>query len=803
MRWIVGTAAVCLVIALAGAAGALWVLRAYGQGLPDYRQLADYRPAVLTRVHASDGRLVIEYATEQRIFVPISAVPGLVIGAVLAAEDKDFYSHPGVDFVSLAAAMVQNLRNYATGRRLRGASTITQQVAKNFLLTSEVTVERKIKEAILAFRIERVLGKDQILELYLNQIYFGRGSHGIAAAALNYFNKALSELDVEEAAYLAALPKAPNNYHPERQHEKAVWRRNWVLERMAEDGVITDALAAEARERPLVVRHREATETAVATYFAEEVRRQLLTRYGEDDLYRGGLSVRTSLDWRLQRIADAALREGLELYDRRHGWRGALGRIETGPDWRERLLEFGPQPGMRTTWQVAVVLAANADAARIGLPDGETGLLALEELRWARRTRKGQRLGPRVESVDHVLSTGDVILVEVLAELVEPDGFEDVPPILSYGLRQVPDVNGALVALDPHTGRVLAMSGGWDFSVSNFNRATQAWRQPGSAFKPFVYLAALEQGYTPTTVILDAPFVLDLGPGRRKWKPANYSRKFYGPSAMRLGIEKSRNLMTVRLAQAIGMERVAEAAHRFGIVDDMPEHLAMALGSGETTLLRLTAAYGTLVNGGYRVTPTLIDRIQDRNGRNVYRSDTRVCPGCMGTDAGPVPRVPERAERVVDSASVYQMVRMLEGVVQRGTGRRISELGRPLAGKTGTSNENVDAWFIGFSPDLVVGTFVGFDTPRTLGPSDTGSRVAVPIFKEFMAEALTGTLPVPFRAPSGILHVRINPETGELAQAGDRSVIIEAFKPGQQPVPGQANGEIVSGPVDGSDHGLY
>ena len=465
--------------------------------------------------------------------------------------------------------------------------------------------------------------------------------------------------------------------------------------------------------------------------------------------------------------------------------------------------DFGPQPGMRAGWQVAVVLAAGAESARVGLENGEVGLLALEELRWARRTRKGQRLGPEVQAVDQVLAVGDVVLVEVLADPVEADSFVDVPPILSYGLRQVPDVNGALVALDPHTGRVLAMSGGWDFSVSSFNRATQARRQPGSAFKPFVYLAALEQGYTPTSVILDAPFVLDLGPGRRKWKPANYTRRFYGPSAMRLGIEKSRNLMTVRLAQAIGMERVVNAADRFGIVDDMPGHLSMSLGAGETTLLRLTAAYGTLVNGGYRVTPTLIDRIQDRNGRNVYRSDTRPCPGCMDAGAGAVPRVPERSDRVVDAASVYQMVRMLEGVVQRGTGRRIAELGRPLAGKTGTTNDNVDAWFIGFSPDLAVGAFVGFDAPRTLGPRDTGSSVAVPIFKKFMAEALTGTLPVPFRAPSGILHVRINPATGELAQAGDSNVIVEAFKPGQQPVPRQAGGGIASGAVDGSGHGLY
>ena len=806
--------AVCLALLLAGAGGAFWMLHVYGRGLPDYRQLADYQPRVLTRVHAADGRLMMEYATERRIFVPVSAVPRRVIDAVLSAEDKDFYRHPGVDFISLAAAMIDNLRNVIAGRRLRGASTITQQVAKNFLLSGEVTVERKIREAILAFRIERALDKDRILELYLNEIYLGLGSYGIAAAALNYFNKSLSELTLEEAAYLAALPKAPNNYHPVRRHDSAVARRNWVLRRMVDDGVITDGEADDAIARPLVVRRREAAEVVTASYFAEEVRRELLVRYGEERLYGEGLSVRTSLDPRLQRIADSALRDGLELYDRRHGWRGALGRIDAGPGWRKRLQSFEAPGGVRSDWRLALVLAVETAGAQIGLADGRVGRLPLAGLEWARRWTRGQRLGPRVTSAAEVVSPGDVVLVERLAEPAEAAGSGEDEETDSWTLRQIPDVNGAIVALDPHTGRILAMTGGWDFAVSSFNRATQARRQPGSAFKPFVYLAALEAGYTPASVILDAPFVLDQGPGRRKWKPANYTRKFYGPSALRLGIEKSRNLMTVRLAQAIGMETVASYADRFGITEGMPEHLSMSLGAGETTLLRLSAAYGMLVNGGYRITPTLIDRIQDRNGRTVYRSDNRPCTGCGNArwSGEPVPWVPGRAERAADAASVYQMVSMLEGVVQRGTGRRIAALGRPLAGKTGTTNENFDAWFIGFSPDLVAGIYVGFDAPRTLGPRDTGSQVAAPVFKMFMAEALVETPPVPFRTPPGILHVRINAATGQLAGSGEGNVITEAFKPGQEPSDLSRTGEHgearpggsgEQGTVAGPDHGLY
>ena len=797
MRWIFYAVAFLLAAGAAGAGAVLWVFHAYGRGLPDYRQLADHQPPVTTRVHGGDGRLLAEYATERRIFVPVGAIPKRVSRAFLAAEDSGFHGHSGVDFVSLAGAALANIRNYGSGRRPRGASTITQQVAKNFLLTNEVSIERKIKEAILAFRIERALTKDRILELYLNEIYLGFGSYGVAAAALNYFDKPLDELTVAEAAYLAALPKAPNNYHPTRRRAAALARRNWVVGRMAETGAISPAEAEAARASPLEIRPRLAAEFVEAPFFAEEVRRELMARFGERGLYGGGLSVRATVDPRLQRIADRALRDGLARYDRKHGWRGPAGSIAPEAGWEGRLAAFGRPPGLPADWRVALTLEVGRAGAGIGFADGGRGTVPLEEMRWARPWREGQRLGPKLESAAGALAPGDVVFVEPAPE-AEADAADGAGAGAAaaeggapegpgrWALRQIPDVGGALVALDPHTGRVLAMSGGWDFALSEFNRATQARRQPGSAFKPFVYMAALDSGYTPATRILDAPFVIDQGPGLGKWKPANYTRKFHGPSTMRLGIEKSRNLMTVRLARTVGMERVAEYARRFGVVEEMAPRLAMSLGAGETTLLDLTAAYAMLVNGGGRIVPTTIDRIQDRDGRVVFRHDDRPCEGCAaalapGAPVPPVPRVPDRRERVADAASAYQMVRMLEGVVRRGTGRRIAELARPLAGKTGTSNDAFDAWFVGFSPDLAAGVWVGFDAPRTLGPRESGSSVAVPIFKAFMADALADSPRVPFRAPPGVLHVRIDAATGAPARPGDRNVIVEAFKPGTQP----------------------
>jgi penicillin-binding protein 1A len=788
MRWILYLLSLLLILGAAGAGGIAWGLYKYGQGLPEYSQLEDYEPPVVTRVHGGDGRLLAEYATERRVFVPIDAMPKRVIKAFLSAEDKNFYSHPGVDFISLASAMVDNIRNYGTNRRPRGASTITQQVAKNFLLTNEISIERKAKEAILAFRIERTLTKDRILELYLNEIYLGFGSYGVAAAALNYFDKSLDELTIAEVAYLAALPKAPNNYHPIRRLDAAISRRNWVIEQMARNGFIAAAQAEQAQAEPLKVKPPSATEFVAAAYFTEEVRRELMERFGEKGVYGGGLSVRTTVDPRLQRIADDALRSGLMGYDRRHGWRGPVHRIPVVAGWGDALGDLEKPAGMLANWKMAVVLVVERQVARIGFPDGTLGTLPLAELRWARAWQENQSLGPSVKTAGDVLAKGDVILVEPVVENDEGEKY----PSGSFALRQIPDVGGAIVALDPHTGRVLAMSGGWDYEMSEFNRATQASRQPGSAFKPFVYLAALDNGFTPATRILDAPFVIDQGAGLGKWKPANYTKEFYGPSAMRLGIEKSRNLMTVRLAQTIGMDKVTEYARRFGVVESMPPHRSMALGAGETTLLKLTTGYAMLVNGGKRITPSLIDRVQDRNGRTVFRHDDRPCEGCTTShwENAPVPEVPDLRDQVADPTSAYQMVEMLEGVVQRGTGRRIAELGRPLAGKTGTTNDNVDTWFIGFSPDLVVGAFVGFDTPRTLGRSDTGSNVAAPLFKSFMADALKDQPAIPFRAPPGIIHVRINSETGTLAKPGDKNVILEVFKPGTEPT---GEGQVLDG----------
>ncbi len=769
-----------LIVAIVGAGGVLYVFQEFGRDLPDYRQLADYEPPVMTRVHAGDGRLLAEYAVQKRLFVPIHSMPKRVVNAFLSAEDKNFYSHQGVDFLGVARAIVVNIKNIGKQRRKVGASTITQQVAKNFLLTNEVSWRRKIKEAILAFRMERAFTKDRILELYLNEIYLGYGAYGVAAAALNYFNKTLDKLTIAEAAYLAALPKAPNNYHPTKKKAAAITRRNWVIGRMLSDGVITGDEADIARSSPLIVEQRADTEFVTAGYFAEEVRRELAERYGEAKLYKGGLSVRTTLNPRYQEFADRALKDGLESYDRRHGWRGPLARVDLAvvDDWTAALAAIEPPPGLGD-WRLAIVLKLDQKSAGIGFADARTGTIPLAELKWARPWLKGERLGPRVKRPQDVLTVGDVVAVEPVAA----DKNGKIHPADSYGLRQIPEIEGALVALDPHTGRVLAMSGGYDHDKSKFNRVTQAERQPGSAFKPFVYLAALDSGFTPSTLILDAPFVIDQGPGLPKWRPANYTQKFYGPSTLRLGVEKSRNLMTVRLAQTVGMDKIADYARRFGIIDNMPQSLAMALGAGETTLLRLTTGYAMLVNGGKDITPSLIDRIQDRHGRTVFSHDKRVCRDCRAAfwTGQPVPQLPDQRKSVTDPGSAYQMVSILQGVVERGTGVIIRAVGKPLAGKTGTTNKSRDAWFVGFSPDLAVGVYTGFDNPRSLGRREQGASVAAPIFRDFMAAALAGRPATPFRIPPGIRLVRVNATTGLPARSGDRKVILEAFKPGEAP----------------------
>jgi penicillin-binding protein 1A len=775
-----------LLLGLFGAAlgvGAVaFTLWHFSRGLPEYEQLAAYQPDIVSRVYAGDGRLLGEYATQRRLFVPVSAMPPLVIRAFLAAEDKNFYSHSGVDPVSILRAAATDAFHLATGsgRRPIGASTITQQVAKNFLLSNEVSIARKVKEILLALRIEQVLSKDRILELYLNEIYLGGGAYGVAAAALTYFNKPLDELTVAEAAYLAALPKAPNNYNPQRNPEGAKSRRDWVVDRMREEGFVTAEQAAEAQQGGVQFRRRDEADTATASYFAEEIRRELLARYGEKGLYRSGLAVRASLDPALQAIADKALRAGLVNYDRRHGWRGPVGTVDLGAASWQTGFATAPLPPGAGDWKLAVVTEINGDGAAIQLQNGTAGRIPLDELKWARPTLEDQHVGPPPKSAADVVKPGDIVLVEELAaaEGKRPAG---------YALRQIPNVSGGFVAMDPHTGRVLAISGGYSWEMSQFDRAVQAKRQPGSSFKPFVYMAALDNGFTPSTPVLDAPFVMDQGPGLPKWKPTNYNTtKFAGPLPLRQGIEQSKNLMTARLAQVIGLDKVADYAQKFGVIDRMPLQYSMALGAGETTVLRMVTAYSMIVNGGRKITPTLIDRVQDRNGATIFRADDRPCEGCRDvewTNQEP-PAIPDNRETIEDPRTAYQMVSILQGVVERGTGTAVKAVGKPLAGKTGTTNDYQDNWFVGFSPDLAAGVYVGFDTPRTLGDRETGGSNGAPIFRDFMAAALKDKPALAFRIPSGVRLVRVDPKTGQPARPGDRNVIWEAFKPGTENNPG-------------------
>ncbi|OAN53945.1 penicillin-binding protein [Paramagnetospirillum marisnigri] len=791
-RFFLGMISLLILLAIVAAGGALFVFWHFGRGLPDYHQLAHYEPPITTRVYGGDGRLVAEYAVEKRIFVPLEAIPQTVKDAFLSAEDKNFYSHAGIDPVGIARAIVVNLRNRGKGadRRPVGASTITQQVAKNFLLTNEVSIERKVKEAILALRIERTFSKDHILELYLNEIYLGVGSYGVAAAALNYFDKGLDELNPAEAAYLAALPKAPNNYNPHRHYQAAKERRDWVLGRMFEDGKITQAEYQANVVAALEVRSRkEMQATQGADYFAEDIRRELAAKYGESALYKGGLVVRASMDATLQAVGSKVLRQGLAAYDRRHGYRGPLTRIPVSNNWPQLLAGVAKPGGANETWETAVVIGLNDHEVTLGLVGNRTGKLPFAEMKWARPTLEKQAYGPMPHRPGDVFGQGDVILVEPVEKADDGKAY----PAHTYTLRQVPKVEGALVAIDPHTGRVLAMVGGWSYGKSQFNRASQALRQPGSSFKPFIYLTALESGYTPSSLVLDAPIALPQGPGLPLWRPKNYSDDYLGPTTLRVGIEKSRNLMTVRLAQAIGMEKVADYSQRFGIYDNLPRQLSMALGAGETTPLRLTAAYAMLVNGGKKVRPTLIDRIQDRNGKTIFSHDLRFCDGCSASrfSGQDMPVLPDIREQLVDPVSAYQMVNIMEGVVQRGTGTSIRAVGKPLAGKTGTSNDSNDVWFVGFSPDLAVGVFVGFDDPASLGPKETGGSIAAPIFRDFMTEALKGKPPTPFRVPPGVRLVRVNATTGKPAMPGDPKTIYEAFK-GDDRMPGDEE-EVLEG----------
>ena len=776
-------------LGLFGIIALLVILDAFSAELPDYQQLADYDPPIVTRVLAADGRLLAEYATEKRVFVPINAIPKPVIDAFLSAEDKTFRTHPGIDIPGIVGALVTNIKNYGSGRRPVGASTITQQVAKNFFFTGEISYERKLKELILAFRIEQAYSKDRILELYLNQIYLGQGSYGVVAAALSYFNKRLDELTIGEAAYLAGLPKAPSDYHLVQHPEKAKERRAWVIGRMVEDRVITREEADAALAEPLQPRRRDTTEMVTADYFAEEVRRELIElRAGKGDVNTGGFYVRSTLEPRFQEIADRVLRDGLVHYDVRHGWHGPVAEIDPGPDWEKRLAMV-PAPEGLYGWQLALVLDAGADEAKIGFADGSEGTIPLAELRWARLAKDGKVVGPAIGQASDALKSGQVVIVAKVEKNEEGEAYPDG----TYALRQIPEVSGAIVAMDPHTGRVFAMTGGWSYKQSEFNRATQAMRQPGSSFKPIVYLAALDSGYTPSTVVLDAPVVIDQGPGLPPWSPQNYGGDFLGPTTMRVGIEKSRNLMTVRVAQAVGMEKVVEYARKLGVVDNMMPTLAMSLGAGETTVLRMTAAYAQIVNGGKKIEPTFIDRVQDSRGRTIFTNPydearARTCSRCRVAtwNNQPVPQIPDVREQILDPRTAYQMVSILEGVVLRGTGAAVRAVGKPLAGKTGTTNDSKDAWFVGFSPDLAVGVYVGFDQPRTLGGKETGGAIAAPIFRDFMMEALADKPATPFRVPPDLRMVRIDLTTGQRPTGEGGRIILESFKPGTEP-----NGQVV------------
>lgn len=748
---------------------ALGIVVHYSRDLPDYHQLENYTPLITTRLYAGDGQRLTEYATERRIFVPIDSIPEKLKQAFISAEDKNFYQHNGVDFFGVARAVLTNLTNIGESKRLVGASTITQQVAKNFFLTNEKSFSRKVKEALLARKMENAFDKNHILELYLNQIFLGMRSYGVAAAALAYFDKSLDELDIGEMAYLAGLPKGPNNYNPIKNPEGAKARRDYVLDRMYSNGYITLEEKEQAQNQPLLMAKGDANQSVPdADFYSEEIRRLIVEKYGEDALYQGGLAVRAALDPTLQAYAVKAVREGLFAYDQRHGYRGAFAQIKDMKNWEEELAALQRPVYIPEDWQLAVVLQVKEKEASVGLANQQKGKIVLDDMTWARKALNEGRISDKeVKKAADVVSVGDVIWVQPKQNM--PDTFV---------LKQFPEVEGALVAMDPHTGRVLAMVGGLSFQRSQFNRATQAYRQPGSSFKPFVYLTALDNGFTPSSLILDAPLVVDQGPGQDKWKPRNYTKIFYGMSTLRTGIEKSRNLMTIRLAQAVGIEKTVEYARKFGIMDNMLPVLAMSLGSGETTLLRLTSAYASLVNGGKKVEPYFIDRIQDRSGKTIYKYDTRECPKCQGAEATPfaVPELADTHEQIQDPVSAYQMVNIMTGVVERGTGRIAQAVKRTLAAKSGTSNDNVDTWFMGFSPDLVVGVWVGFDQPKTLGPKDTGSVVAAPIFRDFMTMALKDKPDIPFRVPEGVRLVRVNYKTGKPAQPGDEIVILEAFR---------------------------
>ena len=723
----------------------------FSSDLPDYKILSSYKPPVSSRVHSGEGQLIAEYALQKRLFIPYDSIPKKVIYSFLSAEDKNFFTHPGIDAKSITRAIIKNLKNIYSEKRLEGASTITQQVAKNFLLNSEVSLKRKIKEAILAFRIERAYSKERIMELYLNQIYLGEGTYGIAAASLEYFDKAVNDLNYVESALLAALPRAPSKYNPYKSPERAKKRRNIVLKNLYENSYINKTQYDNLKEKEIRTKKRKIKLIEEANFYSEEVRRIVSDTYGYDSLYKGGLSIRTPLNSNYQIEALKALRKGLEAYDKRHGWRGPITNLAE-EEWKKNIHEFIPEKSLN--WKLAKVIEVDKLITKIEIENEEIGFIDFKNIAWTRK-----------KSFEDLLIPNDIIYVKKIKKN-------------KWNLKQLPKVNGAIVVMDPHTGRVLAMVGGFSYKLSEFNRVTQAKRQPGSAFKPFVYAAALENGFTPSTLVLDAPFVIDQGVGLKTWKPENYGKKFYGPSTLRTGIEKSRNLMTVRVAQGVGFEKISRITNRLGIYNDVPELLSVSLGSAETTLVQLTNAYCTFVNGGKKVTPIFIDRIQDRRGKTIFNADKRKCLGCEEISYlnEEIPIIQDDREQIISPATAYQITSMLEGVVKRGTGRNLRDLKLTLAGKTGTTNKNMDAWFLGFTSKIVIGVYVGFDEPESLGRYETGAKAALPIFKNFIKNVVKKKEALPFKIPKDINLVMVDAETGLRPNINTKKIIYESFK---------------------------
>jgi penicillin-binding protein 1A len=739
-----------LLICLLFAFSTLWY---FSIGLPDYKKLSNYQPPISSRVYSDDGRLIAEYALEKRLFIPFESVPKKVVNSFLSAEDKNFFKHPGVDVKGILRALIKNLKNISEDKRLEGASTITQQVAKNFLLTNEVSLNRKIKEAILAFRIERAYSKERILELYLNQIYLGQGTYGIAAASLEYFDKSVKDLDYTEAALLAALPKAPSKYDPFKYPDVAKFRRNLVIQNLEDNNYISKEQLKKFKDSKIILKRRKIEILNEANSYTEEVRRSIKEKYGFKKLYSEGLSIRTPLDVNYQIQAIISLRKGIEAYDRRHGWRGPITNKIKNSNWKRIVKNLRIDPTLN--WKKAEILTIDESGISFKTLEGFKENITLKKLKWAI---------PNKKNISDRFKVGDIIFVKKENN--------------NWDLKQYPKVNGGIVAIDPYTGSVKALVGGFNFKSSEFNRVTQAKRQPGSAFKPIVYAAALENGYSPNSIVLDAPFVESQGVGLKDWKPENYGKKFYGPSTLRKGIEYSRNLMTVRIAKQLGVDKILDLSNKLEIYDDIPELLSVSLGAAETSLLNLTSAYASFVNGGRKIKPNLINRIQDRRGKTIFKLEDRRCIGCdkFLNDLKIYPVIEYKNERVFSEETAYQMTSILEGAVKRGTGKKLRDLKVPLAGKTGTTNKNYDAWFIGFSSNLVIGVYVGFDSPESLGRHETGSKVALPIFKEFVKNSLFKKDFKEFKIPEGIYLTSLDYDTGLKASLGDKNTIIEALK---------------------------